>query len=264
MDSVHLLLRAEQGEKQNKVVHYMETEKESEWDSRLTTSRENPYPLAPKDLVRKGLVTEKIYQNENRKFGRFCRQIMLAELPLLATGDGTAGDIEVLGAGLSRDLGWIATAVRYGFGVAIRDNSLIACQSAIQSIRLQRIIHGVKVTQTEVESGWKSGEIQDAVTSVYYASQFIQVQDKETMHRMMRHLGRFLGLRGKQRVLYLVHPRGEDNPPEKVEWGKTTPYFDEELRAPLEEGLNGKVLMRGIAENMHHHQHYTLFKCTAW
>ncbi|MDO8594946.1 MAG: hypothetical protein Q7R93_05580 [bacterium] len=236
---------------------------ESEWDSRLTTSPDNPFPLAPKDLVRKGLVTERIYQDQNRKFGRFCRRLMLKELPTQEIAIGDELFWELLGAGMCRDFGWIADAVRRGLGINIRDNSKVACQGTIQFLRSQNIYSGVTVRETEVEFGWEAGEIKDSLTSVYYASQFIQVQDRETMQRMLRHLGAFLGLQGKKRVIYLVHPLGEDNPPEKVEWGKTTPYFFHELRKGLEEGLNSRVRMQVLGEHMHYHQKYNLIKAFA-
>src|SRR5690348_1642746 len=74
------------------------------WDGRLTATDKQPFPLAPRDWVERGLVTPRIYRKQNIDWGDFVTNIMVNEPPL--------GNVSILGAGLTRDLGWIPRKVQ--------------------------------------------------------------------------------------------------------------------------------------------------------
>src|SRR5258708_6455800 len=102
-----------------------------DWDSALTQSDDNPFPLAPKNLVARGRITQTHYRLQNELLGHFVEGVMLNEHQLLR---GKA--VEVLGAGLLRDLPWVVDAiVRFECSVAIRDKSRVACNNAVRFFR---------------------------------------------------------------------------------------------------------------------------------
>lgn len=225
---------------------------EYNWDQAL----EAEFPLAPRDLLEKGQVTEESYLKAERLLRRFVHLKMRNEL-LRLNNPGMV--IEVLGPGLFRDLSWVPNAVRYGYKVAMTDISRVACILARGELRHKGVLRRVTIRQTSLEAAWESGQIDHDQTIAYYGGQFIQNQDEDTMVMMMEGLGRFLRLPG--RVVWLLHPLGEENDPEEVRWRNTTPYFEKELREPLETGLGGPALMKVIGKHDYFdHQHYTLFR----
>ena len=225
-----------------------------DWNSVLT----DEFPLAPKDLMEKGLVKKKEYGDQNRSLAGFVHRTMKTELLRL----NRPGRIEVLGFGLGRDLGWIPSVIRHlGYRVAITDGSAVACANARQRLRHWRLLRRVEMRHLCVEEAWETGQIDEAEVVAYYGGQFIQVQDLDTMWAMLAHLGAFLALPG--RAIYLLHARGEDNDSEEVRWGKSTPYFEDDLRAPLEEGLSGQVKIHVVEQHMYFHQKYSLLRIRA-
>ncbi len=243
-------------------------EVEAYWDHSLTPSKENPFPLAPPDKVKEGLVSVLSYQKQNLLLAEKSLQVMVPELIEITKSRGFEKGprgIEVLGAGLMRDLGWLTSTPATQFSVSIRDCSSVACEHAETFVKKHRI--SAKVHKMEVEEGWKSGQIDDRGTILYYAGQFIQNQYYEAVCRILEHLGRFLATETEDGVLrrkvYFLHPRGEDNPTDRVQWKNTTPYWDIELRASLEKGFGGKVLMETIGKHDHFHQRYTFFRISA-
>jgi len=125
--------------------------------------------------------------------------------------------------------------------------------------------------RSEVIEAWAPdgfiGEQAEEETLFYYAGNFIQIQDKPTKDLMLKHLGAFLAKPTNEektafrRRVYLLHPLGEDNPPDKVKWRRTTPYTIDELRAPFEEGFGGPLKIEVVANEKHKyfdHQTYSL------
>ena len=229
-----------------------------DWDEALLAE----WALAPRDLVDAGQITEELYVTEWRRLNNFVRNTIGGQLPKLG---GKGMRIEIPGHGLLRDLPWVPRAVRMGYEVGMTDGSLVACFAARIWLRHQSRLskkesQQVVIRHALIEEAWETGAIDESKTVAYYAGQFIQNQDPDIMHDMMERMGRFVGLPG--RVVWLLHPLGEDNDPEKVQWRHTIPYTEAELREPLEAGLGGKVAMDVLGKHDHYHQHYTLFRIT--
>lgn len=226
---------------------------ESFWDYRLKRSPENLWPLAPKDWVKAGARGgEMKYFLECQWFGQFCREGMLKRIRRLPRGW-----IQYLGIGSFRDGLWVLPAARMGFTMNLLDICGIACRNARDFLDNKPFSCQVNISKREVMNAWQSGQINEGQTVAYYASQFIQVQERPVMQQMMRRLGLFVG-QSRERVVYLVHPFGEDNPANKVKWGATTPYTARDLKAPFEEGLYGRARMEVVSCHMHFHQMYKL------
>lgn len=247
------------------------------WDEKLKPDDDNPYPLAPKDLVRRGLVTRENYADENGKFGRFCSSIMREELNLLGHSIGFSEivlpQIEVLGAGLARDLNWISDAVKTGFGVKVYDISNVACEY-VENRFEGSIQQGlVRVVNGEAEEMWEEWQVDSERIIACFASQFIQVQKKRKMQKILRFLGSFLEKKvGKvklSRQIYFMHPYRKDNTGPKVwdneelpevVWGDTTPYDEEEIKCELEKGSSRKVKIDVLGKHHYYHQEYSFLK----
>ena len=237
-----------------------------DWDYALTPSEDNPFPLAPKDLVDQKKMTQEIYEGENEKLKNFALEKMLEELKTLSRdpsfSETSPKVIEVMGVGLMRDLWWI----QY-FGdrlkIIIRDKFNVPLEKAEEFITDYKL-KNIETQQSSIEDAWASGEINDDETIAYYGGQFMQNQDKATKDRMLKHLGTFLGLPSSPpRRIYLLHARGEDNPKRTVLERNSIPYTDKELQKPLEEGLGRKVKMEVMGTHKYHHHNYTLFRIMA-
>ncbi len=254
---------------------------EYDWDLILTESPTNPFPLAPKDLVERGEVNEENYIRENAGITAFCAKVMGDELKEMISDPhfGTAPKgMEILGAGLMRDLWWILK-VENDLKIKIKDKTETAIKNAQKFAKEFELKEKVEIKKIEIEEAWKKGEINEEETIAYYGGQFIQNQDRETMKRMMHHFGEFLKRPSSPpRRIYLLHPRGEDNPADKVEWSNTTPYTDVDLIVPVEEGFGysdasllsslaegygGKVQMKALGTHNYFHQKYTLLRIMA-
>jgi len=246
------------------------------WDNSLTPSKENKYPLAPLDKVKSGEVNPRRYQRRNRSFKADIKKCMKPELVRIrANMDITAEAIgfEFLSAGLGRDVeALVPTLVDLGFPVGVNDVSLVSCNHCYKILewcaKSKAQVNDVLVRQTEIEAGWRSGEIKDKTTLVYYLGQMLQNLDPDTKDRVAEHLGQFLRIpvglgKSAGRVVYILHLRGEDNPPDKVELRNSTPYFDKELRAPIEKGFGGPVVFELVRKINYWHQVYTLLRVTA-
>ncbi|OGI95015.1 hypothetical protein A2917_01380 [Candidatus Nomurabacteria bacterium RIFCSPLOWO2_01_FULL_42_17] len=229
------------------------------WDSRLTQSPENPFPLAPKDWIEKVMAKwksgndaergkyERKYRKENRRFGNFCRKKMLVELKNM-----DPGRINVLGLGLRRDIAWTEMAVRMGFGVSIWDMSRFACENARRELMIL-----MNITQVEIMAGWKSGEIDEQDAVAYYACQFIEHQGDE-LPMFMHHLGEFLRVPGRK--VYLILPRLEDNPSNKVKWNSASPPLDHQWQKPLLEGFGGQLNIYVLGKHKYFNRMYTFVR----
>lgn len=229
---------------------------ERHWNRKLTPTLENPFPLAPKDLVRSGKVCQMTYELENERFSNFCSSIMEREILDLANQptfkDMIPPRIDILGGGIGRGLEWILEAVTKGFYVKVYDISRVACENIEAKFSHYRL----EVVQEEITTGWNNDEV-----VVYFASQFVQVQKTLRMLRLMRHFGGLLNqsFYGFRPRLYLVHPFEKNN--QDVLWGDTTPYSEEELLGALV-GKKGKSLMKIELLGVHSyfHQKYSLLK----
>lgn len=236
---------------------------EYNWDKALLMSPENPFPLAPTDLVHKGLVTRALYAQQNKRWQNAWGRLMILEFQRLARkkGESSRNRIEIWGSGLSRCLiGWVPHIPTF-FEVGIRDKSLVACAEAMRWVWRLQLGERVKVSHGDLESWELFSQKDDGKTVAKYQSQFIQNQPFDVMEDMMRHNGYFL--RNPGTVVYMIHACGEDNPEDKVEWRNTTPYTVPELRSPLEEGLGGPAEMKVLKKHKYYHQTYTLFRITA-
>ncbi|HEY4494329.1 MAG TPA: hypothetical protein VJB95_02795 [Candidatus Paceibacterota bacterium] len=233
---------------------------EYDWDRALGA----PFALAPADLVQEGLVDDPSYNEENKKLGEFCAAVMQEELAALAASRAPRGKrIGIMGAGLMRDTRfWIPRAVSLGLQVKIRDISRVACKNARQFIAENNLGKGVTVSRGDVED-WRVWEdVEDARTLAFYAGQFFQNQTKNIMWDMMYRVGsQFLKI--PHRCVYILHPRGEDNPPEKVRWRNTVPYTDAELFDAFGHGFCEGVQVLPLGKHLYFHQTYTLFKVRA-
>lgn len=249
---------------------------EQHWNKKLSRDAHNPYPLAPKDLVRMGLVTTENYNLENATLSSYRNIVMENELTLLSCKPEftkiVRPEVKVFGIGLARDLGWIEKAIHLGFYVTVYDISSVACDIMLflaKSFAARGAPSGrLEVITGEIEKEWES--VQSDQTLVVHASQFIQVQKKTKMRRVMRRLGLFLrdGALGIRPSLYLAHPFKKDNesPCEwqgisfpGVEWGDTTPYTEDELmRAMGRLHHSMKVDLLGV--HNYYHQKYSILK----
>lgn len=236
---------------------------EEYWDRKLTQSVDNPYPLAPRDWVEQGAPGgEKRYRRKNLLYGEFCRLNMMAELTKLPPH----GQIQVLGIGRFRDLGWVLPAAEMGFVVNLWDISGQACLMARQAVELMSSpelasspTRRINIVKRDIVSAWKSGLIYNGQTVAYYAHQFIQVQNRHTMQWIMHHLGLSLSIGNK--VAYLVHPLGSDaENRDPRQWGDTTCYTEADLRRPLEEGLGGRAKIHVLGKHMYFNQKYTFLR----
>ena len=243
------------------------------WDATLTPSRTNPYPLAPPDIVEAGEVNDDSYTAENMRLSIAAENVMRPELTHIAGEPGFVGPdapcgLEILGAGLLRDIEcWLPHAVRLGFHpVCVTDSSIVACGNVENFIEKSNLV-SISPCHMDVETAWREGAIQDENTLVYYGGQFIQNQKQRAKDRMMKHFGRFIKMPTPdgcfRRRVYLLHARGEDNPPDRVRWRNTIPWMDEELRTPLERGFGGPALMEVIATHWYWHQLYSFFRISA-
>ncbi|OHB14416.1 MAG: hypothetical protein A2431_03505 [Candidatus Zambryskibacteria bacterium RIFOXYC1_FULL_39_10] len=235
------------------------------WDTELSKDESNPYPLAPKDLVRLGLVDEEVYKSENEKSGSIRNIVMEKELIRISSTPEFASiknpEIKIFGVGLGRDLGWITKAVALGFCVRAYDASPVACNN-FNSLTKDLPAGKAEVIMEDIESQWESIELDDANTLAYFASQFIQVQRRVKMRRIMCRLATLLIEGPLVPSLYLVHPFNQDNcsPREwmgtllpRVEWGQTIAYSEDELFCPtgkLRKQLEVELL--GVHTYFHH------------
>lgn len=246
---------------------HLENALEVYWDRTLTLSEENPFPLAPSDKVESGEVNAESYLEQNKLLTNVSNEIMVLELNHIVKESGFAAGptgIEVLGAGLLRDLLWLCHACISEFSpISIRDSSVVACANALNFLE-EHSLSDIRLDHVEIESAWKNAQIDDLETILYYAGQFIQNQDQKAKDRIMKHFGKFLKIPNNEGVLcrrvYLLHPFVEDNPLTRVVWRNTTPYSREELLTPLEKGFGGKVEMEIIGQHNYFHQLYSFVR----
>ncbi len=219
------------------------------WDAKLTRSSDHPFPLAPNNLVEKGLINEEIYQKENEAWGNFVTKIMISE--------SLSGPICILGAGLCRDWGWVRTKATQKDLVFIVEGSNVAYKHAHAFIKKYSLQRKVKVILSEVLDAWQNGDIHDDCINAYFLSQFLEHQG-DSLPSFTNHLGNFL--RDPKHAVYLVTPRLEDNPPEKVFWEHAVPLSDEEWQAGFNNGLGRPVAVKLLGKHAYINRIYSFFK----
>ncbi|MDD5050924.1 MAG: hypothetical protein PHV93_04300 [Candidatus Pacebacteria bacterium] len=241
------------------------------WAKKLTLSEKNPYPLAPSDLVKMGLVTAENYLAQNLLFGQFCTSTMERELLQLSAEPGFANahkEVQVIGAGLARDLYWLQKAAELGMTLTVRDVSGVACANARMLGERLGIDSQMECLEGEFENGWAQSEETPLVT---YASQFIQVQSIRKMRRIMKCFGSLLRTPEDEprRRLYLVHPLPEDNDTPRSwnniqlpapKWGDSLLYKAEDCLKYARCGLNGNVELDILGKHDYFHQKYSFLR----
>lgn len=245
------------------------TEQQKYWNKALTKSDDNPYPLAPADLVEQGMVTPESYEEATNHFSLVWNKHMCNEINALVQEPGFKNYpkiVEVFGAGFLRDLKeWLLLLSQVGMNFAITDLSDIACNNCYSFIDTYALSSRSEVRETDVEEAWKSGWIVDEETLFIYAGQFVQNQKTQAKNRILKCIGHWLALRSCEGALfrrfYLLHPLGEENPPELVRWKNTKPYTLNELQKPIEQGFGGPVAFEVVGKDRYFdHQAYTLFR----
>jgi len=164
--------------------------------------------------------------------------------------------IDILGAGLGRDLLWINQAMDADCYVKVYDMSHVACEGILSNFNYSKHKgYHLEVVQGEIKTHWNSDNV-----LIYYASQFIQVQKRPRMRSCMRHLGSLLkrSFSGFKPTLYLVHPFGKDNP--DAQWGDTTPYSEEEMLDAMERKGRKEATVELLGVHSYFHQKYSLLK----
>lgn len=252
---------------------------ERHWNDKLLGGTdENPFPLAPRDLVHKGIVTLEDYRRENELLDMFSNSIMEKELLEIRRETffvDASKKVEVLGAGLGRGLRWIKPAVQtLDLHVVVRDCAEVALDKVHELFRELGISGKVDLCHGEVEEEWAHVKqlTLPFLPLITYAGQFIQVQDPLKKDRMMEHFA----LRLKEGMLvnppfprlYLVHARRKDNnAPSRwktyygiPEWGDSIPYEDEELLAPMKKILGSRCKLETLGTHQYFHQIYAFLK----
>lgn len=246
------------------------------WDYALVPSKKNPFPGAPPDKVRSGEVNADSYKAQNIALEQFVDMHMVPEAKSLAPLQEEALEckarFEIAGLGWSRDLkGLVTTLVTNGVLVGATDVSYVAYTKFLEFLdgntKNYPQLKGVQVRWAEFEEALRKQDIDLTNVVGLYGGQFFQNSPVRKKDSMLRVLGQFLGrpaFNGRLvRRLYILHPLGEDNPADRVEWRNTIPYKQVELQRPLEKGLGRKVTMDVLGKHDYWHQKYTLFKITA-
>lgn len=235
------------------------------WDKKLSSCITNPYPLAPRDLVRQGLVDGDNYSSENHNFSSFCDSIMNNEISSTHRPVVACPQIKILGLGISRGLGWIEQAIGLGFYIKAYDISDVACETFSCLVEGFTGGHRIEVVPGEIESELRLANMNECDAFVYYLSQFIQVQKVTKMRRILRRLGALIrGASGVGRSVYLVHPFGLDNSTPRlwagkehsVEWGDTIPYSKDEILT----AIGRDCVLEVLGSHMYYHQQYSLVR----
>ncbi len=230
------------------------------WDNRLTESEKNPFPLAPKNLVDRSLVTSKSYRKENDAWGKFVSDIMTKEHFLTS--------VCILGAGLARDLGWVLIKIKQWANaqpkcrstITIADSSKVALDNAKSFLKKHSFHRKIKVVHTEILDGWENGNIDDEEIGAYFLSQFIEHQE-DNMAEFMHHFGRFLKLRN--RAIYMVTAILDDNDKDQILWDHAKLFTYQQLIDELEEGLGDTAKVEILGKHKYFDRTYTFFKFQA-
>ena len=222
------------------------------WAPRLDPKKTR-YPGSPVDLRRMGLVNDKNFLEENLKIGEFIHFNMMKKLRIVERGI-----LHCLGIGNFRERGFILPATEMGFIPNLWDACGFACGIASNFIGHRPFAELVRIHRMEILDAWSSGKINEHEAVAYFASQLIQVQKRVVMESMMCRLGLFVG-KSIEKKVFLYHPFGEDNPPDKVEWGATIPYTEKDLLKPFEMGLGVQAKMEVLGCHKYFgHQTYKL------
>ncbi len=239
-----------------------------DWDAALSAQ----FALAPPDLIRRGKVNRRSYLRQNHLLGKIGALAMIPEIFKIVGNPffekGPKG-FEFLGWGLGRDVSkfLIHPIMRSFDPICITDSSAVAYANAEEFKSTYDL--PLSICQSDIEEAWGYNFISDELTLVYYAGQLIQNLDYDSMNRVMKHFGKFLKIptsRGRRdRKVYLLHPRGEDNPPNRVKWRNTIPWFvEKDLRPPLQRGYGGPVNIDVIRRhNYWDHQRYVWLRLSA-
>ncbi len=248
-------------------------ELENHWNRKLKAGKGNPFPLAPRKLS-EGIINEENYLQENLSFGGFSSDIMTGQIDDVTREAGAARTnlrVEILGAGLCRDLGWVRDAKKQGFIITIREVCQVGCDSVSNILCPEFVKSGaVRVKKGEIEETWSDGEFDAPQSVIYFASQFIQVQSRPKMQRIMKRFGSILANQSPaypDKRIYLVHPFRKDNVGQKewgshrmlVVWGDTRPYDEGELIEAVEKS-GAAVACEILGTHAYYHQTYSLIR----
>lgn len=254
------------------------------WDFKLKPSPANPFPLAPRDLVRRRLINKHEYDKQVAFWRSFVWQVMRKEISSVTTRmvrsklgpDFLIGMTwEFGGWGTGRERLAAKFLSQIGFQVVIRDISSVACGYAED----YTCRHGLdwNIERGDVIRAWEHGYVDENRTFAVMASQLVQIFDREQMQRIMHAYGAFVSLplprSSPYRRVYLIHPLKSDNSSESVwkehqlipEWGDTTPYELGELYQHAQRGAGTAASLRleVLQKFRHFHQTYSILRLMA-
>lgn len=250
------------------------------WKTKFTATPNNPYPLAPGQLVKMDLVNNFVYTRQELSLRWFCTWAMLREAYKIESEiePGEYGNIlEVWGSGLGRDLGLLRYFLDLKFRAVIRDNCTLACQKASAFAQDQGIGERVEVKQCDIIQSLHDLDL--AGTAVIYLAQcFLQILTEEDERLIMKTLGQFLASARtrrapKRRVYILTARRQDNNKPVKwrgklfktVEFGESALYNHDQILQPAQEGFGSAegLDLRVVAKHNYYHQKYVLLRMMA-
>lgn len=247
---------------------YVDLELEKKWKEKLYSN--DPFPLAPKDLKRLGLINKENFEKENNRWRREVAKILsdeafniFKELPPAHYfwefwGWGKGREAEAL-----KLIAHSTSAEKF----RIRDNLSEACKNAEEQTR--DVSKEVDIQHGEILNAWEQNRIDPQETLVITASQFIQDQEKEALEKHMGKLADFVktpvkDVKGLEHIVYLIHATRKHNSGKKkwgdlvldgVEWGDTIPHDI----AELEEVAPGTKITE-IKTFPYYHQTYSILK----
>lgn len=255
-------------------------ELEAKWNNKLTPSVENPFPLAPKDLVRLGLVTPKNYAEQNRVWRKEVLKVFSGELreieeyftslspevhvPLLPRFCSHVWEFLSWGLGRERLAAAAVSKNKYRFGVVIRDNCSSACRRARSWSRVQKL--DWQVEHGEILLAWAKGHIKVNDTFALVVSQLVQICTPENARWFMELFAAFLIIPMPDgcpaRRVYMIHATLADNTHEgvSVEWGDTTPYDIGELKELAENRAGRSIEFKTLHIFKYYHQTYRVLR----
>jgi hypothetical protein len=232
------------------------------WDAKL----KQRWPFAPSALVKTGVVDDVNYRHENLLFGNFCSSYLSLELHQLRRRLTERslhwGTIVGFGIGEADEagLGFVDLANQLNMQFVGYDVSEVAVRNGRRFLRkLERKATAPKAAQrnaihhAEIEQQCVEDTFQPAEILGIYAARFVQFLPETKMVQVMNRLGKFLERRG--RVIVLVHPLPEDNI--DIPWNTSVPYSWEELRTPLQKGLDGLLEISRAHKCRYYNQIYT-------
>lgn len=233
------------------------------WDFKLFGVE---YPLAPRDLLRRKLVTVRNYRQQSKKIGSLGTAQAIKGINALLERGGLKGkSLVVLGPGLwERDLEVYSYALSVGLKVKAVEKSKLSCQKGRTVLASLPNPFGVK--NEVIMADAKSVEFDPHTDVLFYCAEFWQILPPTLMEEIMFGIARQYRSHKKNFRMEIVHPLRQDNNKlvtwagrefQGVEWGDTTPYSLAELKKPAEEGLRYWMERLEIKKEGYYHQIYS-------